>query len=51
MEGKRYEVKEEKVQVVNKKVVAYNMRKKKSLTVRQRLVGLLYIMMGQVRNR
>lgn len=36
MKGKRYEVREEKVQVARKKIIAYSMSKNKSLTVRQK---------------
>lgn len=36
MKGKRYEVREEKVQVVRKKIIAYSKRNIKSLTVRQK---------------
>lgn len=36
MKSKRYEVREEKVQVVRKKIIPYSMRKNKSLTVRQK---------------
>lgn len=36
MKGKRYEVREENVQGVRKKIIAYSMRKNKSLTVRQK---------------